>query len=726
MNGKKTELDERFFKELDDVLLGLKDWIYDHTDRWTYNHTNGWTYGHNDGNNSTKQEQESLLKKLAIYLEPLLENFDNTDGSRIREYVSKLLIYIGEFDIEPMLKNLESLLKYFNHPDLQVNHSAIEIVSKVLNRIGKLDIESLLNYLEYLQEYQEYHNHPYPQVLRSAIEIIGDTNTKSLLKFLDLLFAYFDHPDPQVRLATIEVIRDIANKSKKNIDLYCKSMNNYTRLIVEKNIQVITKIIDSILFVLSEILNMADSSIHIIVFEILINVGEFGIELLLKNLDHPNTSIRSFITKIICQIAENCKSKFNRFFGEHNTKFIIEECSKVINKIIEPLFHVLNDGVNIVDQSIRFLAFDTLYSIHNSNLERRLYPYILLDVEIQQNLQLKYIKPFNFVQQDCFLVARIDPETKKQELIFNKLNLQTKEIEFEDVMECIHTGITRVSYEEYAELIENPESQHYILNTKIKNQIVEKSIIKLNNQSAENIAKLNHKIDDSFDDVNKLDIDEKFFAFKSWVQGIAEAGVDALYLQTEIDKSMQGSIPIAQFLCKNLMKIDNSFLIQYIDKIERECKFEGVYHKASLHANLNIILLALGSMYDYDNLKNKLKTTSEKLSETDGIMDILLRIADLDSEFLFHFTNSGENDDVGNDNNDENSDSDNSESIIRILASHKEFTEYPQYEALIHHPDVVVRRLVASNPEAVKFAEFITLYRDPDIIIQRILPRTDS
>ena len=196
---------------------------------------------------------------------------------------------------------------------------------------------------------------------------------------------------------------------------------------------------------------------------------------------------------------------------------------------------------------------------------------------------------FRFIRDDVFLCPWVDSETGKQKLIMQKINLETNEVEFEDYIDCIHTVVTDISPDQFKKIHEDSETQEKLLK---KTLFI---------RSSENLREI------------ELTSEEKFKALKSWVAGIAEFGLSALKVQFEIENSANLVFPIINRLFRFITKADPKFIYQYLSKIERECKFEGVNHKSSLIANL---LPILGLIYRFPNRKTgkrELKVEDRKI-----------------------------------------------------------------------------------------------------------------
>ncbi len=184
----------------------------------------------------------------------------------------------------------------------------------------------------------------------------------------------------------------------------------------------------------------------------------------------------------------------------------------------------------------------------------------------KENKETIFEAKFPFIREDVFLIARVNAETGRQHLVMQKIDLNTGKVEIEDKIVCIHTAIMDIPVKEFAELHNNIVSQEEL----------QKNI--LNIRSSEELDEI------------ELTPEEHFKALKSWVAGIAEAGLNSFSIQDEIDKSLNLMYPIVNFIMRFLIKVDNSFIFEYLSKIERECRFEGERHDTSLIANLIPIL----------------------------------------------------------------------------------------------------------------------------------------
>lgn len=204
---------------------------------------------------------------------------------------------------------------------------------------------------------------------------------------------------------------------------------------------------------------------------------------------------------------------------------------------------------------------------------------------------------FRFIRDDVFLCAQVDIGTGEQKLIIQKIDLETDEVEFETSIDCIHTAVTNISTEEFEDYQNDTDAQENI----------NKKILEI--RSSEDLEEIN------------LTPEENFKAFKSWAAGIAEAGVNAFFIQDEIDKNLDSDLllPISQFLLRFMVKVDREFLPEFISKIERECMFEGVRHESSFIANTIPILEVVWENYSrYKMIKSEDIEIVKTLAELDN------------------------------------------------------------------------------------------------------------
>ncbi|MHA1728732.1 MAG: hypothetical protein ACTSWY_08360 [Promethearchaeota archaeon] len=190
---------------------------------------------------------------------------------------------------------------------------------------------------------------------------------------------------------------------------------------------------------------------------------------------------------------------------------------------------------------------------------------------------------YRFIQDDVFLCPRVYVKTGRQQLILQKIDSETGEIEFEDFIDCIHTAIGDISIEDLNGIQVNPvETDAFYKKT-------------LNIRSTEDLYILNLRPED------------KFMAMKSWAAGIAEAGKDAFRLETDIEIAGHLYYPIAGKLLLFMVRVDSDFIFDYVRMVEKQCIFEGEKHLPSLMANVMPILDLLYHDFARPVIKDRVK-----------------------------------------------------------------------------------------------------------------------
>lgn len=241
-----------------------------------------------------------------------------------------------------------------------------------------------------------------------------------------------------------------------------------------------------------------------------------------------------------------------------------------------------------------------------------------------------------------YLTAMVD-ENSKQTLL---ISIQDEKGSMMDSskIECIHTAVTTVTVEDFLRYQEDAAEYTDFV-------------------SAESLEHAS---------VIRLNPDETFKAFNSWVAGIAEARILALVIQTQIESLAKFTYPIAQQLFQFIIKYDFDALTLFIDYIAQECRFEDSYHLPSLNANLHIIRKILPKMQQ-DQLDKALNLMTESLFPLEILVDLFGQ---------------------------------------RPVIEHPEAVNLPEYRKLFNHRNWRIRSYVASNPGAVQFVEFNALFND--------------
>ncbi|MBD3350320.1 MAG: hypothetical protein GF364_02435 [Candidatus Lokiarchaeota archaeon] len=170
---------------------------------------------------------------------------------------------------------------------------------------------------------------------------------------------------------------------------------------------------------------------------------------------------------------------------------------------------------------------------------------------------INYSTKYKFVDDNLFLIAKINPKTKKQCLVFQQIDKESRNVIFSRQLTCIHTAVTRISIADYESMI-NDDSERKKFNNNLLNII-----------STENLEPID------------LELDEKYFAFKSWVQGIAESGLSAILIQDEIERMALINNPISIFLSSCLIKAEPDFIDDYLALIKQSCKNKDIWNKGN-------------------------------------------------------------------------------------------------------------------------------------------------
>jgi hypothetical protein len=80
--------------------------------------------------------------------------------------------------------------------------------------------------------------------------------------------------------------------------------------------------------------------------------------------------------------------------------------------------------------------------------------------------------------------------------------------------------------------------------------------------------------------------------------------------------------PIAGKLLQFMIKIDSDFVFEYLDKIDRECIFEGVRHEASLVANLIPVFEMLFEDFNEPGIPNQ-KEILQRIFDFEFSLDLI-------------------------------------------------------------------------------------------------------
>ncbi|MHA1821818.1 MAG: hypothetical protein ACTSU2_06075 [Promethearchaeota archaeon] len=218
-------------------------------------------------------------------------------------------------------------------------------------------------------------------------------------------------------------------------------------------------------------------------------------------------------------------------------------------------------------------------------------------------------------------------------------NPQTGEVIMNDSIECIHTAVYDVNLDA---LNESEELMRSVLEVR----------------STENLKSIN------------LSVDEKIKAFNSWVAGIAEAGVNAFYIQSEFEKYARLTFPISNRLIRFIARNDVNVMLKYISEIERKCVFEGAAHKPCLIANLENIMRSLDLDEIFLHPNNYM------------ILKAIIRMDPPPPKELFD------------------------DRVLGMALSYPIAAELPYFKELFFDESEEIRKNVAANPSAYIFKEY--------------------
>lgn len=171
----------------------------------------------------------------------------------------------------------------------------------------------------------------------------------------------------------------------------------------------------------------------------------------------------------------------------------------------------------------------------------------------------------NIVNEETFDWIENFTITAKINKISGKMSLELSYLENSKVIaktsiNCVHVVINKITPEKYNENINDPDFNENLIET----------------MSSEG-------------KIVNLSLDEKWFALKSWVQGIVENPFFSFVVNYEVDQKNNWSIPIINTLMKFVIIYDTSFLEKFINFIFKMGYFEGEYQKSYLLCNLNTI-----------------------------------------------------------------------------------------------------------------------------------------
>lgn len=301
---------------------------------------------------------------------------------------------------------------------------------------------------------------------------------------------------------------------------------------------------------------------------------------------------------------------------------------------------------------------------------------------------------FEFVRKDIRLCAVVNIETGAQTLLMEKLRQIPQEnspsiVDFSQKIDCIHTAVVDVK----------------LIDAIIDDDLDERT---LNIRSSEDLTEY------------YLKPEEKFIAFKSWVAGIAEAGLDAFKIQSQIEKEAKLLYPIVFPLMKFLAKIEPEILIEYINIIEHDCKFMGVQHEPCMIANLGPILDLLLEKSDLSknlNIKKAIFSINPPLKLFISEKRRLIFLGDPNAVLMDNFKDGFTNP--------------NKSIRKQILLNPKsiDFQEFSNFFSYETERNGEIRRLAAQMSYVIKFPEFknfLSYTTEPDFRVRREAARNPN
>ena len=264
---------------------------------------------------------------------------------------------------------------------------------------------------------------------------------------------------------------------------------------------------------------------------------------------------------------------------------------------------------------------------------------------------------FSFIRDDLFLTAWVDSESGKQKLLMQKIDIYGGKILRQDEIDCIHTTIMDIPGDKFNETVLDPN--------------FEKKIMKI--RSTEFLPEIS------------LDPEEKFRALKSWVGGIAEAGLDAFKLQAEIEEEWGLMFAVSWKIMRFLALVDMDIMLEYIATLERECRFEGVLHEASLIANispiLDMIMIDLGRIISESSTDQLLEIETNHIDKFNDILHFIFEMEPPLSLFLHNLR-------------------------YAIFLKFPGALKIPDLKKAFHHRNSFVKKVLILNPDITKLDEF--------------------
>jgi hypothetical protein len=175
------------------------------------------------------------------------------------------------------------------------------------------------------------------------------------------------------------------------------------------------------------------------------------------------------------------------------------------------------------------------------------------------------VEQYPFIREDIKLCAWVEKSTNIQRLVIEKIDLKTGGIEDMDSIKVRNLILCEIPVEEFERTAKDSDFKSKM--TKIR--------------ASQDLKEIH------------LAPREKFKSLKSWVSGIAEAGLNALRISSEDAEAVNKIYPILTKIVRFLMYVDIELIFDLIRIIERESLKEGVLHERFLKINLTPIIMNL-------------------------------------------------------------------------------------------------------------------------------------
>lgn len=268
-----------------------------------------------------------------------------------------------------------------------------------------------------------------------------------------------------------------------------------------------------------------------------------------------------------------------------------------------------------------------------------------------------------------------------------KRDPETGVVELRDEIECIHTAVMEIPVAEFEETVNNPHFEEEVMRIR----------------STENLKEIH------------LETGEKFKAFKSWIAGIAEAGLDAFKIQAMIEDNGGFMYAVSWRLMRFLAKVDSEIMLEYLYKIERECIHEGERHESCLMANLipilDMIMMDAGRFMTESFTDNLLQLETQEMDKYTEIITAIFEMQpplklfmhDLKYSIFLRYPQAA---DIPDFETLFRHDNPHIKKVLILNPRVTEFDEFRDFFYATHEPDAKVRAMAAKHPESTEYDEF--------------------